>query len=347
MKKIALLAIALSSVSAFAWEANVKTGFDFYRGQHEVKKIKTDNKVNGNGWTLGAEFIPYNKGRVDLGVGFEYNFGVTKARYSKGTTENSSEENKLHFAPIYALAKVKLHKSEDNNSSIYALARFGGAVVGEKGASKGGVYYGLGLGFNAGHAVVEGLYDGAYTPADKNFHHKVGVRVGFRFGDYKIAKPIVIEEPAPVVVAPVPVVEAPVVEAPKVIETKGLIHASCSSEEKKCIIYGFKVDGRKPNKEEEKNLAEITAQLNDFYKSGTIDIVGHTDSTGSNAYNQKLSVKRATEIKKLLEKHGLKSEYTINSVTGKGETQPIKTNKTKAGRYHNRRVELLFDNIVR
>lgn len=340
MKKIALLAIALSSVSALAWEADVKTGFDFYRGNHLVTKIK-QSTTNGNGWTLGAEFIPYNKGRIDLGAGFEYNFGVTKARYSQGTVEN-----KLHFAPIYALARVKLHKSEDNNSSIYALARFGGAVVGEKNNSKGGVYYGLGLGFTAGPAVVEGLYDGAYTPKDNNFHHKVGVRVGFRFGDYKVAKPLVIEEPAPVVVAPAPVVEAPV-EGPKVIKTKGLIHASCSTEEQKCIIYGFKVDGRKPNKEEEKNLAEITAQLNDFYKAGTIDIVGHTDSTGSNAYNQKLSVKRATEIKKLLEKYGLKSEYTIKSVSGKGETSPIATNKNRPGRYKNRRVELLFSDIVR
>lgn len=340
MKKIALLAIALSSVSALAWEADVKTGFDFYRGNHPVTKIK-QSTTNGNGWTLGAEFIPYNKGRIDLGAGFEYNFGVTKARYSQGTVEN-----KLHFAPIYALARVKLHKSEDNNSSIYALARFGGAVVGEKNNSKGGVYYGLGLGFTAGPAVVEGLYDGAYTPKDNNFHHKVGVRVGFRFGDYKVAKPLVIEEPAPVVVAPAPVVEAPV-EGPKVIKTKGLIHASCSTEEQKCIIYGFKVDGRKPNKEEEKNLAEITAQLNDFYKAGTIDIVGHTDSTGSNAYNQKLSVKRATEIKKLLEKYGLKSEYTIKSVSGKGETSPIATNKNRPGRYKNRRVELLFSDIVR
>lgn len=340
MKKIALLAIALSSVSALAWEADVKTGFDFYRGNHPVTKIK-QSTTNGNGWTLGAEFIPYNKGRIDLGAGFEYNFGVTKARYSQGTVEN-----KLHFAPIYALARVKLHKSEDNNSSIYALARFGGAVVGEKNNSKGGVYYGLGLGFTAGPAIVEGLYDGAYTPKDNNFHHKVGVRVGFRFGDYKVAKPLVIEEPAPVVVAPAPVVEAPV-EGPKVIKTKGLIHASCSTEEQKCIIYGFKVDGRKPNKEEEKNLAEITAQLNDFYKAGTIDIVGHTDSTGSNAYNQKLSVKRATEIKKLLEKYGLKSEYTIKSVSGKGETSPIATNKNRPGRYKNRRVELLFSDIVR
>lgn len=340
MKKIALLAIALSSVSALAWEADVKTGFDFYRGNHPVTKIK-QSTTNGNGWTLGAEFIPYNKGRIDLGAGFEYNFGVTKARYSQGTVEN-----KLHFAPIYALARVKLHKSEDNNSSIYALARFGGAVVGEKNNSKGGVYYGLGLGFTAGPAIVEGLYDGAYTPKDNNFHHKVGVRVGFRFGDYKVAKPLVIEEPAPVVVAPAPVVEAPV-EGPKVIKTKGLIHASCSTEEQKCIIYGFKVDGRKPNKEEEKNLAEITAQLNNFYKAGTIDIVGHTDSTGSNAYNQKLSVKRATEIKKLLEKYGLKSEYTIKSVSGKGETSPIATNKNRPGRYKNRRVELLFSDIVR
>ena len=47
----------------------------------------------------------------------------------------------------------------------------------------------------------------------------------------------------------------------------------------------------------------------------------------------------------LLKKAGLKKEYKINSVTGKGEKEPMATNKTKDGRYENRRVELLFSNF--
>lgn len=354
MKKIALMALALTTVSAFGWEVNVKTGYDFYRGGN---KLTTPNEkdVLGNGWTLGAEVIPFNKGVVELGVGTEYNFGTTKDRFSE---YNNGQENEQahHFAPIYALAKVNLFRSEDNNSSAYALARFGGVVYGTKNGNtytnRGGVYYGAGLGFDLGHFLVEGLYDGAYLPkvdaTPAEFINKAGIRVGFRFGDYKVVKPVVVEEaPAP---APVEIVEpvAPKVVKPTKVETKTkFIHAMCDAEAKKCVIHGFKIDGRKPNKKESEDLGEVVKLLNDFADSGTIDIVGHTDSTGSDKYNQKLSVIRAQEVNKLLAQYGLKSEYKINSVSGKGEKEPMATNKTRAGRTLNRRVELLFSDIVR
>ena len=357
MKKIALMALALTTVSAFGWEVNVKTGYDFYRGGKKVTTNTDKDDVLGNGWTLGAEVIPFNKGVVELGVGTEYNFGTTKDRFSE---YNNDVENKQahHFAPIYALAKVNLFRSEDNNSSAYALARFGGVVYGTKDNSKdtytnrGGVYYGAGLGFDYGHFLVEGLYDGAYLPktdtATAEFINKAGIRVGFKFGDYKVVKPVVVEEaPAP---APVEIVEpvAPKVVRPTKVETKTkFIHAMCDAEAKKCVIHGFKIDGRKPNKKESKDLGEVVKLLNDFADSGTIDIVGHTDSTGSDKYNQKLSVIRAQEVNKLLTQYGLKSEYKINSVSGKGEKEPMATNKTRAGRTLNRRVELLFSDIVR
>lgn len=349
MKKIALMALALTTVSAFGWEVNVKTGYDFYRG----KVVNNATTALGNGWTLGTEIIPFNKGVVELGIGTEYNFGTTKARFSEGNDEQAH-----HFAPIYALAKVNLVRSKDNNSSAYALARFGGVVYGTKDTqnstytNRGGVYYGAGLGFDYGHFLVEGLYDGAYLPkagnAEAEFINKAGIRVGFKFGDYKVVKPVVVEEaPAP---APVEIVEpvAPKVVKPTKVETKTkFIHAMCDAEAKKCVIHGFKIDGRKPNKKESEDLGEVVKLLNDFADSGTIDIVGHTDSTGSDKYNQKLSVIRAQEVNKLLTQYGLKSEYKINSVSGKGEKEPMATNKTKTGRTLNRRVELLFSDIVR
>lgn len=348
MKKIALMALALTTVSAFGWEVNVKTGYDFYRG-----KVTNNTTALGNGWTLGTEIIPFNKGVVELGIGTEYNFGTTKARFSE-----ENDEQAHHFAPIYALAKVNLVRSKDNNSSAYALARFGGVVYGTKDTqnstytNRGGVYYGAGLGFDYGHFLVEGLYDGAYLPkagnAEAEFINKAGIRVGFKFGDYKVVKPVVVEEaPAP---APVEIVEpvAPKVVKPTKVETKTkFIHAMCDAEAKKCVIHGFKIDGRKPNKKESEDLGEVVKLLNDFADSGTIDIVGHTDSTGSDKYNQKLSVIRAQEVNKLLTQYGLKSEYKINSVSGKGEKEPMATNKTKTGRTLNRRVELLFSDIVR
>ena len=65
---------------------------------------------------------------------------------------------------------------------------------------------------------------------------------------------------------------------------------------------------------------------------------GHTDSVGSDVYNQKLSVRRAEAVKAYLVKKGVdpKQVYT----EGKGEKQPVATNKTKQGRAKNRRVEI-------
>jgi OOP family OmpA-OmpF porin len=69
-----------------------------------------------------------------------------------------------------------------------------------------------------------------------------------------------------------------------------------------------------------------------------IDIVGYTDSVGSAAYNQKLSEKRAMTVKKYLEDKGIAADRM--TAKGMGEANPSASNKTKAGRAENRRVEL-------
>lgn len=66
--------------------------------------------------------------------------------------------------------------------------------------------------------------------------------------------------------------------------------------------------------------------------------VGHTDSVGSDAYNQKLSVKRAEAVKAYLVSKGMEKNRVYTE--GKGEKQPVADNKTKEGRAKNRRVEI-------
>ena len=82
-----------------------------------------------------------------------------------------------------------------------------------------------------------------------------------------------------------------------------------------------------------KNIKEFVEQNN--YE---ITIVGHTDSIGSNAYNFKLSRRRAESVKAKLLEFGL-SEDRIVGIEAMGEEQPIATNATKEGRAQNRRVE--------
>ena len=66
--------------------------------------------------------------------------------------------------------------------------------------------------------------------------------------------------------------------------------------------------------------------------------VGHTDSVGSDAYNQKLSVRRAEAVKAYLVNKGVDKARVYTE--GKGESQPVADNKTKEGRAKNRRVEI-------
>ena len=66
--------------------------------------------------------------------------------------------------------------------------------------------------------------------------------------------------------------------------------------------------------------------------------IGHTDGVGSNAYNQKLSVRRANAVKAYFVSKGIPANRIYTE--GKGETSPIASNKTKEGRQKNRRVEI-------
>ena len=66
--------------------------------------------------------------------------------------------------------------------------------------------------------------------------------------------------------------------------------------------------------------------------------VGHTDSVGTNAYNQKLSVRRSEAVKAYLVSKGIEKNRVYTE--GKGELQPVADNKTKEGRAKNRRVEI-------
>ncbi len=66
--------------------------------------------------------------------------------------------------------------------------------------------------------------------------------------------------------------------------------------------------------------------------------VGHTDWIGTDAYNQKLSVRRAEAVKAYLVSKGIEKNRIYTE--GKGEKQPVADNRTKEGRAKNRRVEI-------
>ncbi len=74
------------------------------------------------------------------------------------------------------------------------------------------------------------------------------------------------------------------------------------------------------------------------YPNSKFSVEGHTDSDGSNAYNQKLSEDRANAVKNALVNKGINADNL--TAVGFGETKPVATNKTKAGKAKNRRTEV-------
>ena len=91
--------------------------------------------------------------------------------------------------------------------------------------------------------------------------------------------------------------------------------------------------------------SELTrvAQVLNAYPQTTLTVAGHTDSTGSEEYNQTLSQKRADSVKNALVQRGV-AAYRINAV-GYGESQPVGNNETEFGRQQNRRVEVRINPV--
>ena len=89
--------------------------------------------------------------------------------------------------------------------------------------------------------------------------------------------------------------------------------------------------------------AKIASVLKDYDKT-IIHVVGHTDSTGTDAYNQTLSERRASAVASALTANGLNSARLLTE--GRGESEPIADNSTKEGQRRNRRVDIVIKPII-
>ena len=92
------------------------------------------------------------------------------------------------------------------------------------------------------------------------------------------------------------------------------------------------------NAEAKKNLEQF-AQVLKEYSDADVAIFGHTDSTGSDAINDPLSLNRANSVAEYLTSLGVSAKQ-IKNVEGFGSKEPVADNSTAAGRAQNRRVEV-------
>ena len=99
----------------------------------------------------------------------------------------------------------------------------------------------------------------------------------------------------------------------------------------------FAVDSAAIDPAFQTTLGSVANTLSRYEKS-YVDVLGHTDSTGSDAYNQSLSERRAESVANFLANSGVQRARLATK--GYGESQPIASNATEAGRAANRRVEI-------
>ena len=136
------------------------------------------------------------------------------------------------------------------------------------------------------------------------------------------AQPAPKAAPKPPAPAPAPAAIAPVPSSEKVTYAAD-------------AFFDFNKADLKP--EAKAKLDDLVSKTKDINLE-VIIAVGHTDSVGTDAYNQKLSVRRAESVKSYLVSKGIEPNRVYTE--GKGEKQPVADNKTAAGRAKNRRVEI-------
>lgn len=101
-------------------------------------------------------------------------------------------------------------------------------------------------------------------------------------------------------------------------------------------LFDFNKDSLKP--EGKQQLDELASKIGGTARVTDVKVIGHTDSVGPEAYNQQLSVRRATTVRDYLATKGV--DRNMMSVSGMGESSPVADNSTKAGRAMNRRVDV-------
>jgi outer membrane protein OmpA-like peptidoglycan-associated protein len=104
----------------------------------------------------------------------------------------------------------------------------------------------------------------------------------------------------------------------------------------------FAFDSAEISPADRTQLDTVASRLRSEASTTRLTINGHTDSKGTDRYNQRLSERRAASVRNYLVQSGVPAA-SIVSVQGMGESQPVATNDTAEGRATNRRVEILVE----
>ena len=197
-----------------------------------------------------------------------------------------------------------------------------------------------------GSALLALAAGSAYADFTPNLQDSAGHAVRDGSGHCVVTSGVVLPECAGTPAAPAPAAPAapsqpaapaapeapaptPAPAAPSSVRQSVVIQADALFDFDKSVV---RPDGKKA-------IDEALGKLNGVDIEMVI-ATGHTDSIGTERYNQKLSERRAAAVKAYLVSKGIPASKI--TTIGKGETQPVATNKTAAGRQKNRRVDIEF-----
>jgi OOP family OmpA-OmpF porin len=219
---------------------------------------------------------------------------------------------------------IELYRGENMNKTVKQFALILGAAL-TLGLSVNSASYAEDIGYvhaAAANVVVKNPFGlcwrtGYWTPAMATLECDPDL----------VPKKAEAPAPAPMAAPPAPAPAPAPKAAPKPVVEKVTMAAETNFDFDKSVL---KPEGKA-------KLDDLVGKL----KAVNLEVIiaiGHTDSIGSNAYNQKLSVRRANSVKAYLVSKGIEANRIYTE--GKGETQPIADNRTKEGRAKNRRVEI-------
>jgi outer membrane protein OmpA-like peptidoglycan-associated protein len=197
-------------------------------------------------------------------------------------------------------------------------------------------------GLVSAHAADGLFYDpsNAASPTGKTIGHELYRTIGCP-GRELSATPCPYTEPvAAVAPAPAPVAVAATPAPTPVVAAVAPTPVAAAPPRKKLVLEGVHFEFDKDTLRPE-DIAEIDRNVVGLDQWGkiNIEVAGHTDSRGSDAYNLDLSQRRAETIRDYLVSKGIEAERLV--AKGYGETQPVADNASDEGRFSNRRVELV------
>ena len=357
-KKLLLAALMIVSSTIFANNVELKLGADIFR---DTTRDQYDDKTTSldPGYSIGLEYI------IDTDSNLSYGFGTEYKSQIKGNHGYDAHST----VPVYVLGRYGLE------NDFYLVGRAGLALNSSEGDqiddTDNGVYLGLGVGTELTERLnVELLYEGSdyeYETAAGDvdgWYNVVSVKLSIKLGkddeEVEVIEPIQMTETVETVeveyvAEPVVELEAePVVseEVEAVVETKTETVVEAVEQEtvpvKDFAAYlegfslrpKFAVNDFSLSQEDREDVEEMSKLLQG--REGTLMLTGHTDDTGSEAYNLELSEKRANAVKDEFELY-LQDENIEVMADGAGESTPVADNSTEEGRAENRRVEVKFE----